>query len=384
MKLNITKESLIKPLRLADRMVAKGVSTNEVFSMVHMEVVDSKFGMRGGDGTMEAFSALNLDGGNEDSSTMLSGEKLLAFCETLGDGPEDTGTEIQFSTDGEHVAVVAGRRRMKLKAQSGDYPRLDVSDSDDAVLVEMDIPVSALATLIEKTSFLIPRDAGHRPALQGMLLELRENKLRGVATDAQCLVLCDVPAPAYKAAERTQFIIPRLALDKMGALLKEAATDATAQLRLGTGTVTLMVGTEHMSSKLIDAPFPDYARVLDKAFDKEMVLSRYELDKAMDRANTVFDRSHLGAPGCVFTMKDSTLNLYSKNSNGEEVEEDIDIERKGDDITLMLNTDFVKRSTQIFGEEKLQFFFTEPKEGVQVMGASGNSDILYMMMPMSA
>jgi DNA polymerase-3 subunit beta len=339
-------------------------------------------GLRGGDGTAEIYSTVDLAGEHESGLAMFDGKPLLDLCNTLGDS-----VAVHFLQTGQEITVSSESPDMKFKlnAGSGNYPKLDVSEIDSAPLVSLDVPAKLLRRLINKTLFLVSREAGHRPALQGMLLELREGELCGVTTDAQCLALCKVSVPGCKADEEHQYIIPRVTLEGMNRLLSAADPDSTTKLSLGAGTMVMEVGHERMSSKLIDAQFPDYKRVLNHEFDKKLIMSKTDVDKAMDRVNVVFHADHIGPSGCTFTVKDNSLNLRSRNSNGtNNFEANISIKQKeGEDITLMLNTAFVKNGINIFEEEELQFFFTEPKEGVQVAHASENRDILYMMMPMS-
>ena len=382
MQFKIKKKDLMRPLSLVTGMASSGTGVNDVFSMVHIEVEGSHLKARGGDGTAEMFSSVELTGDHKDGHVMFDGKPLLDLCNTL-----DDSSEVQLTQNEQGISVLSEKPPMnfKLSIGSGTYPQLDTSEVTDSPLVQLDVPASLLRHLIQKTMFLISREAGHRPALQGMLLELKDGKLCGVTTDAQCLALCQVDVPACKADEKHQYIIPRATLEGMSRLLSNVGSDPVTKLSLGETTILMEIGHERLSSKLIDAQFPDYKRVLDHEFDKKLVLNKDEIGKAMDRANVVFGTDHVGPSGCTFNIKDGALNLHSRNSTGaKSFNTEVTVkQREGEDITLMLNTTFVKNGINIFEEEELRFLFTQPKEGVQVTHASDNVNILYMMMPMS-
>ena len=109
-----------------------------------------------------------------------------------------------------------------------------------------------LAHLINQTKFAIPTD-DVRYHLGGIYFHISEDtgKLTAVATDAQRMALCAIPAP--KGCEgMPSVIIPRRVIGELSKLLEDATVD-DVMIELSDTKARFTVGAATLTSKLVDA-----------------------------------------------------------------------------------------------------------------------------------
>ena len=100
--------------------------------------------------------------------------------------------------------------------------------------------------------------------LNGICLDSREGgKLRFVATDGHRLIDYKTAAKAPKCKEHSNYILPRVAIGTIRALLKKGGNREIA-LQFAGLKVQIDLGDRIVLSKTIDGTFPDWTRVIPK------------------------------------------------------------------------------------------------------------------------
>src|SRR5699024_6515625 len=124
----------------------------------------------------------------------------------------------------------------------------------------------------------------------GMLLELRPNMLRAVATDGHRLALCDTDLEGQ--TEEASVILPRKGVMELSRILGDAGE--VAQLTLGRNHVRIVVGSITFTSKLVDGKFPEYERVIPKDTSREVAADRDTLRQALARVAILSNEKYRG------------------------------------------------------------------------------------------
>src|SRR3546814_15753134 len=104
--------------------------------------------------------------------------------------------------------------------------------------------------------------------LNGLLLDLRENLLRCVATDGHRLALCEADLP-HGIKARKQIIVPRKGVLELQRLLEGG--DRTVELEVRRTVLRIPRADVTFTSKLIDGRFLDYEVVLPTGTDKKVL-----------------------------------------------------------------------------------------------------------------
>lgn len=183
-----------------------------------------------------------------------------------------------------------------------DFPSLQL---DAANFCEFRLECRQLRAMIEKTQFALSRDET-RYYLGGIFLHRLDETLAAVTTDGHRLALKTVPLPPGAAGlpiQRSGDTAPRAKSDAGGGLPgviipRDAAiamlkilpdSEVECELAITTTMIRLTVGETELISKLIDAAFPDWQRVMPGAPKGTAVLPLEAMAEAVARVSTVLD-----------------------------------------------------------------------------------------------
>lgn len=160
--------------------------------------------------------------------------------------------------------------------QPDDYPELPEVAAEGGHR----FPAAALAEMIRRTQFAAHPEKT-RYAMNGVLVDLADRRLRLVATDGKRLAMQervlaeDVPTPVF-------VVVPTKAM----ALLQRiaGATEGDVELFVEATQILLRTSGTSVVARLIEGHFPPYEDVLPRAHDKRLTLPREGFMAALRRA----------------------------------------------------------------------------------------------------
>src|SRR3989338_8565776 len=152
------------------------------------------------------------------------------------------------------VNIRAGRAQFKIMGLTkDDFPKPPEVDLLNAVEIEQ----AMLQECLNLTSFAVSRDEA-RYVLTGVYFEIKESKLKLVATDGRRLAIVekDLPSPTTTPIE---IVIPNKAVQELCRILGEAGT---VKIIPGKNQVIFHLGKTILTSRLIEGHFPNYEQVV--------------------------------------------------------------------------------------------------------------------------
>ena len=201
-----------------------------------------------------------------------------------------------------------------------------------------EIGASDLRRLIDKTRFAISTEET-RYYLNGIYLHIAQSDrtpvLRAVASDGHRLAQVELELPRG-ATGMPGMIIPRKTVHELHRLVE----DSTGAVVIGASPakVQFEIGTVTLTSKLIDATFPDYERIISLANDKELKVSNIEFKTAVDRVSTV---SSERSGGIKLNISVDKLVLSVNNPDGGSATEEIGIEYNAQPLEIGFNARYL-------------------------------------------
>ena len=206
------------------------------------------------------------------------------------------------------------------------------------------IPGKTLKHIINSTSFAISRDE-LKPALTGVLLQIKDDKTVAVSTDGHRLV--KQTRNDFVASEATvDIIVPKKFLNYLSSHLK----DGEVELLLAEDHLAAKVGSDVVITRIIDESFPNYETVIPKENNKRLVVEKSSLLGAIKRVSIFSNKSthqvalSLGSDGCKITTEDP-----EKSSKAQEK---IAATYEGEPIVIGYNAEYLKDVvSHIDGEE---------------------------------
>jgi DNA polymerase-3 subunit beta len=239
---------------------------------------------------------------------------------------------------------------------------------------EIRIPQDTLKTLIERTHFAMAQQ-DVRYYLNGLLLEIAEQRIRAVATDGHRLALREVEVESELPVNR-QIIIPRKGVQELLRLLNDVADQAL--LRVGDNHIQVSLGDIRFTSKLIDGKFPDYHRVVPREGEHGIVADRMALRNAMARVAILSNEKYRGIR---MHANEGVLRIQAHNPEQEEAEEEIAVTYSGESLEIGFNVTYLLDALGALSGDKVKITFTDASSSCLIQEAEGQSG-KYVVMPM--
>jgi len=330
--------------------------------------------LKADDGTLH-FSATDLEVGiqtrcsatvKKTGSLTVSARKLFDVIKELN---IDADVELEV-TDG-FLALKSGRSRFRLATLSSEeFPEMQQEEEG----VSIDLDGADLASMIAATSFAMSSDET-RKYLTGTLFEIdKQGNICLAATDGHRLALTRVRL--QQDVRSGQCIVPRKAVNEIRKLSEEVGGQVT--LRMGDRQISLIAGEHHLSSKLIDARFPNYNDVIPKSNPHAAVVERTALDQVLRRTMIVANEfTH----DVRLQLNGGEMQVSAHNTEQEKADESIAIEYSGPDIEIGFNARYIR---DVLSALKTETVTLSLKDGLSPVLIRQDMDSAehYVIMPM--
>ncbi len=364
MKFTINRDALLKPLQVIGGVVEKR-QTLPILSNVLLTLDQEHLTLTGTDLEVELTASTDLSGADTGEIT-LPARKFMDICKSL---PE--GTDLTITIDEHRALIRSGKSRFTLSTlPAHDFP----STEKITGAREYTVPQATLKHLIDQTQFCMANQ-DVRYYLNGLLLELRPNALRTVATDGHRLALCDMDSDIIPG-DINQIIVPRKGVVELSRLLSDSDTPCTIQLNANHIRVDL--GDIVFLSKLIDGRFPDYDRVIPRGGDKVVEANRESLRQSLLRASILSNEKYRGIR---MNFTNNLLRATVNNPEQEEAEEEIEINYQGDDLEIGFNVSYLVDALNAIKQEQVQLTLIDANSSCLISGI-GDQSSRYVVMPM--
>lgn len=290
--------------------------------------------------------------------------------------PDDA--EINFKQTGDQLVVSSGRAVFRLPTLPAEnFPAMAGAN----LTTKFQMTTGDLSHLINKTKFAIPVD-DVRYHLGGIYFHItgegKGKMLTAVATDAQRMALCEMPAPAG-AEEMPSVILPRRVIGELSKLLEDATVD-DVMVELSDTKARFSVGAATLTSKLVDAQYPNYRVVIPKGNDKIALFDRKQFVSAVDLVS-VASQDKTKSVQLTFSM--NKLVLTASSPDAGTATQELDIEYNGDNtFSILFSVKFLLDITSQIDGEKFQMEMQDPMSPTIMKSTEKKTDALYVLMPL--
>jgi DNA polymerase III subunit beta len=221
------------------------------------------------------------------------------------------GATIEIQSDSTICRVGSGRSRFKL-------PTVALEDLPAMLKWAEEVGRAALAREEAVTLLVWPAFAASTEKMRvyfgGVLLHDHEGALTAVATSGHRLVRTRVPGATGLSSD-LRLIVPIAALKIIAELLADKSVERVT-LRRSPTLLSVEASSFVFVSKLIDADFPDYMRLIPKPSGNTVTVDRIGLLRALDRVAAVAEPGRFHVVGLTWTEDESALRLCLANSDG--------------------------------------------------------------------
>ncbi len=364
MQIKINREILLKPLTSVTGIVERR-HTLPILSNLLLEAKNNNIQLTATD--LEMQISLNIESKFAgELSTTISAKKLLDICRAL---PE--AVDIDMTSNDSRITVKAGKSRFNLQTlPAADYPVMTKAAGEST---NIQISQLALKNLLKQVEFAMAQQ-DIRYYLNGLLLEVNENKLNIVGTDGHRLSFTSTTLT--KNYEKTDVILPRKTVIELIKLLNDS--DEEVNIDFNSGQVNFKFSDIQLISKVIDGKFPDYHRVIPIGHQNTFSVNRLSMLTAMQRASILSNEKYRGIR---MVLSNNNLKLISTNTEQEEAEEELEIDYTKDSLDIGFNVTYLIDVLNNVSDETINFSFADANSSCLIT-VPNDENYKYVVMPM--
>lgn len=320
MKVHVPRKNLADSLGHVERIIPSR-SSNPALSLVRLKLSEGKLDLSGSNLDMDIEVTIPAD---------VSQEGLYALNAQVF-------AQVVRALPGELVELEFGESELELSSDSYDT-KLQLSDPSTTLApafpesYQASLDAAELVTALSHVRYAAAV-AEYQAIFRGVKLELNDRRSRAVATDGFRLAYYNLETASGLESE---LVLPARSVDELTKLLG----DGEVKLSLADGQLSLAEGNARVNVKLMEGNFPDYERVIPKAFPISITLDAQAIAEAVARVAVMADKTANNRVD--FFIKDGTLQITAEGGYGRS-QEALRVVQEGSDpeIVLAYNAKYV-------------------------------------------
>lgn len=368
MKLNIEREVLLEPLQTVIGVVERR-HTLPILANVLLSVEEARLSITATDTEIELISSATMaEPLAKPMQITLPGRKLLDIFRTL---PEGATIDLQQDPSKERVIMRSGRSRFILSTFPAEsFPRFKAATP----ILTQSITQRDLSLLLQRSQFAMAQQ-DVRYYLNGMLLDVKDNKIRTVATDGHRFVMNGKSMDTDD--KNAQMILPRKSVLELLRLLKQ--DDAELTMDIGQNHVSIRSPAFTFTSRLIDGRYPDYERVLPQSKGGSFIVNREALKEALQRVSILSNEQFRTVR---LEVRSGFLHVLANNPEQEEAEEVLSVDYTGEELDIAFNVSYLMDVLNTVTTENIRLTFIDANSRMLIEEADGTTESMFLIMPL--
>ena len=367
MKLTITREQLQEGLvAVAASVPAK--TTLPILSNILLEATKDGIRLSGTDLDIAVSTTVSASVDQEGAIT-LPARKLVEIVREL------PSAAIRVTASGEQrVTIECGRSRFRLLGlPREEFPAFPTVKFEGGWRTSS----KDLQKLIAHVAFAASTEES-RPILNGVLWELRPERMRMVATNGHRLARMDVPTPPSGGAAQADLIVPPKALEQIRRLFKD---EEEVEIARGENHLGFRSASTQIFTRLIEGPYPNYEQVIPRENDKSATADKAAFAAALRRMSIVAsDQTHR----IRMAFANGSCKLSVQTPDLGEAQEEITVSYDGDPLEIGFNASYLLEILKYIPTDEVRLTFKAPERAAtcEPVGWNDPSSYLTLVMPL--
>jgi DNA polymerase-3 subunit beta len=256
-----------------------------------------------------------------------------------------------------------------------DFPAV-LGSGFDATL---ELSTKSLLDLMKKTAFSMSNNPD-RYNLNGLLLHSLakdgKNYLCAVSTDGHRLSYSETEIDVTFSLRNK--VVPKKAISDMQKILHSDAENC--KLQVSDNKIGVTVGSVSFVTKLIEADFPDYQRVVPKNNTKVLEVDKNAILGAIKRVSVIYEIK--GLKGVRFIIENDTVSMIAVNQFGDKASESAPVVFSDKErFETAYNPQFIADAVANVDGDKVRITFSDPMSPMLIQAIDTNNPY-YVVMPM--
>ncbi len=366
MRLTISREKLQEGLSAVSPSIPVK-TTLPVLANILVETVDRGIRLSGTDLDIAVSTEVQADVELPGAVT-IPAKKLADIARELPPSP------VKIAAIGEQrVTLECGRSRFKLLGLPRDefptFPNVSFVDS-------WQVKSSDLQKLIAHTSFGVSTEES-RPILNGVLWELRPDKMAMVATNGHRLAKMTVPVGS-KLGSSQDLIVPPKALEQVRKLFP---AEEELEIARGENHIGFRSPFTSVFTRLIEGPYPNYELVIPRDNDRVAVADKAALISALKRMSVIAsDQTHR----IRLSFNTGMLKFSVQTPDLGEAQDELPVRYTGDQLDIGFNASYLLEILRYIPTDEVKMTFKAPERAatLEPENWSDSAEYLCLVMPL--
>lgn len=309
----------------------------------------------------------------ESVSCAIPFRKLTEFVRELPDLP------ITITTDENMLNIeVEGIKAVFPTMPLDDYPDLP-GEPESVTPIGREFLVNSL----NKVDFSIAKDAVST-ALMGMLFKKEGDLISFVSTDGHRLSLIEESSEGLDTPD-FELLIPKKGVTEILKILEKKVEEDLVYFGVSSNHFYMKVGNIRFFTRLLDAKFPNYKRVIPTDFERSFVVNKVDMMKAVKRVS-LFSDEKIRTLKIHFLPSDGKIILTSVRPSGDvfvgTASQEVYVEDpSGSELVFGINGRYLLEALDAFDSDKITFSLGDALWPVKLTAEGEN--YIHIVMPVA-
>ncbi len=305
----------------------------------------------------------------EEGAVIINAQKITSIVRNFPD------CDICIASDERNmVHITGGMSDFTIHGVTAEaFPNLPVLGGDNAFHISRPL----MKDIINSTVFAVAQSEA-RPILTGELFMIENHTLTVVALDNFRLAMREEKNCVFDNDNTFSFVVPGKALMDLAKLLDDS--EDPLRVEFTAKYIIFKLNDTVFFSRLLEGEYLDYKRALPTSNKIFATIDRSDFIESAERASLLVDEKLRTPLRCRF--EDGRLNISCSTQYGT-VNDNIRIEKEGDDIEIGFNNRYLLDALRACKDEKIVASMSTPLMSMIIEPAEKdeNSNYTYLVLP---
>ena len=316
---------------------------------------------------------INLEGSNSNGAICVDAHSLFEIVKRCPKNNLVDFSMLETESTLKMLQIKCGKSQFEIATLDAEHYPETLSTAQGGVV---SIPKEELLFLIKKVeSCIYPNETRYN--INGMLLDFKggEGRIYGISTDGHRLAYAFVENKTI--TEDIKVTIPRKMVLEIKKILD--SEDGDVKMTISKEKVTFNFSQSRLTTKLIDAEFPDYNRVIPKDYTDYFSVNTKGFRNAIDRVSSIYSNGSAEI-GVRLSVSESAMKISSTKDINRSFDELIATFTIENEMQIMCNFLYIKEILGCIDSNDVKFFVKDSNFPM-VVKDTDDARFFYVLMP---
>ena len=281
-------------------------------------------------------------------------------------------SEVTIETDDHYKALIrCEKAKFNISGKSGeDFAYLpDIERSNPVTISQF-----SMKEIIRQTIFSIA-DNDSNKLMTGELFEISGNQMKVTSLDGHRISIRKIELK--DSYTPIKVVVPGKTLSEVSKILS-GGVDDPLKIYFTDRHIVFEFDQTTVVSRLIEGEYFRISQMLSNDYETKITINKKELQDCIERAS-LFVKEGEKKP-IIIHIGDSALELKISSAIGS-MDEDIDIDKEGKDLTIGFNPKFILDALRVIDNETIDIYLVNPKAPCFIRDA--DESYIYLILPVN-